>query len=970
MDDTTCNESLEIQDDQEKTLFVCDTCHRQFSRFEHLKRHNQTHTDTRAIKCTHCNKRFSRKDAAQRHERLHERQAPEGVQNSTASSLRRTCTPCSKSRIKCSGGTPCTHCAVKKFVCSYLPRKRRERQIMVSTSEGQGSAGGRTASTVQSPGTVTTPGATLDWLETSTRQQNVTSVVRVQTNLVQNDQFTTNDGQSSSVDSHLRREPERPTSIVGDIPDTYSLPTNWLPFDDVPLNSSLLHSLNSMPRLASEVDDASAIAPQSLETQTPFPILPGIHEQTLQHDHVSALIASMASNKPRKTQSSGISDNSALPSTQATHYSDGAGFRESRAERHMRQRRAAYAEDHGPSPGHQVHTSWLGDLIAKVAVASTSTEASSDVPESIFVELMSRLDSHATSSHILTDFAAYKESLLAKSTFQLFISLYFEHFHPVNPFVDRSHLSIPLWGWSLCLATAAIGSKYFGSEEVNRFGDCLCCILHELMARELDFVNSQEPLPYIQARILASVGLCQSRQPELLRCGYNASAMAAQACLRLRLLSEDDNIGSYEDDQSLEQEWITWRFRETRRRTGLFVWLTSCYFALASEHHPCLFPDQPQVRLPCREELWAAESPQAWSTARSEVGDADPIAFSAEEASRLTVPEVTVELWRDLKSRHSSNSFATIVIIHMLVYRRWSANEYLADVIHDIPQTNLSNIYVPGRKYLGSVPEYIKWRNQCCDCLDVLHWEALSLSAKAEGLEGPALLHLHLARLSLLTPVQDLFAIAHQSTLSGTAHMTPSSLYHHGTSKLDPRQTIKIWATQDRYKARLAVIHAGAVLWHVRRYSSDSIVEPFALFLAALVLWAYGQTSNIRKLYESACMRAQSPVSENEDSVISATTTHGSVENRATHDYISKRRMPSTMQLDRPMDDELVQYFIRFGEGLRLPLEGVDDLCTAEGPLQILQEVSSLLMEQHKPWGISDAYARFLQDLKMPQWQI
>lgn len=53
--------------------------------------------------------------------------------------------------------------------------------------------------------------------------------------------------------------------------------------------------------------------------------------------------------------------------------------------------------------------------------------------------------------------------------------------------------------------------------------------------------------------------------------------MAAQACLRLRLLSEDDNIGSYEDDQSLEQEWITWRFRETRRRTGLFVWVSRSF---------------------------------------------------------------------------------------------------------------------------------------------------------------------------------------------------------------------------------------------------------------------------------------------------------------------------------------------------------------------------------------------------------
>ncbi|RBR13190.1 hypothetical protein FVER53590_09870 [Fusarium verticillioides] len=445
--------------------------------------------------------------------------------------------------------------------------------------------------------------------------------------------------------------------------------------------------------------------------------------------------------------------------------------------------------------------------------------------------------------------------------------------------------------------------------------------------------------------------------------------MAGHACLRLRLLSEDDNIGSYQDDQSLEQKWITWRFRETRRRTGLFIWLASCYFSLASEHHPCLFPDQPQLRLPCREELWAAKSPQAWFKAKSTGGNVDSISFSAEEASRLTVPEVTLELWRDLKSQHSTNSFATIVIIHMLVHRRWNAKEYLADALRDMPQTKQSNMHVPEGKYLGSVPEYIKWRNQCCDCLDVLHWEALSLSARAEGLEDPVLLHLHLARLSLLAPVRDLFALADQSTLSGMTHMTPGSLYHHDTSSLEPRKMIKIWATQDRYKARLAVIHAGAVLWHVRRYSSDLIIEPFALFLASLVLWAYGQTSNIRKRYESACTMAQSPLSANEDSMSPSTTTQGSLGSHAIGDSMStRRRMPRAMQLDRPMDDELVQYFIRSGEDLCLPLEGVDDLCAAEGPLQVLQEVSSLLMEQHKPWGVSKTYARLLQDLQVPQW--
>ncbi|KAG5658008.1 hypothetical protein KAF25_006959, partial [Fusarium avenaceum] len=516
--------------------------------------------------------------AAQRHERLHEREARQGERDSTTSSLRRTCTPCSKSRIKCSGGTPCTYCAMRNFVCSYLPRKRRERQITLgaheespalSSQSSQVFTGGRPASTMQSPCDVTT----LDWLETPTHQQNITSLTQVQTNLVENDRLATNEGgQSSSVDNDLESEHSRPTGIIGDTPNIYSLPTNWLPFDDIPTSNSLVHSLDDMPSLAFGVDEVSVVSHQNLESQTPLLNLSAIHGQTLQQDHVSALIASMASNRSEKTQASGIGADTALSNTQATHYSDGAGFRESRAERYMRQRRAAYTEEHRPNTGHQVHASWLVDLNSKVAAATRNNGTSEDIPDGIFEEIISRLNSHETSSRILANFATHRDILLTKSTFQLFVNLYFERFHPVNPFIDRSHLCIPLWGWSLCLATATIGMKYFGSEEVNSFGDDLCCILHELMAKELDFVNCQEPLPYIQARILASIGLCQSRRPELLRCGYSASVMVAQACLRLHLLSEDDNVGSYQDDQSSDQKWITWRFRETRRRTGLFVW--------------------------------------------------------------------------------------------------------------------------------------------------------------------------------------------------------------------------------------------------------------------------------------------------------------------------------------------------------------------------------------------------------------
>ncbi len=70
-----------------------------------------------------------------------------------------------------------------------------------------------------------------------------------------------------------------------------------------------------------------------------------------------------------------------------------------------------------------------------------------------------------------------------------------------------------------------------------------------------------------------------------MKCGYSALSLVCQSCLQLRVLDEDDNIGAYEAGQSLEQVWLAWRFRETRRRTGLFIWVG--------------FPTQNHPQLPC-----------------------------------------------------------------------------------------------------------------------------------------------------------------------------------------------------------------------------------------------------------------------------------------------------------------------------------------------------------------------------------
>lgn len=57
--------------------------------------------------------------------------------------------------------------------------------------------------------------------------------------------------------------------------------------------------------------------------------------------------------------------------------------------------------------------------------------------------------------------------------------------------------------------------------------------------------------------------------------GYDAVSGVMNACVRFDLfdeIEEHDPVSVYND---LDQAWMAWRCRETRRRTGLFVWVSA-----------------------------------------------------------------------------------------------------------------------------------------------------------------------------------------------------------------------------------------------------------------------------------------------------------------------------------------------------------------------------------------------------------
>ncbi|KIM94796.1 hypothetical protein OIDMADRAFT_135444 [Oidiodendron maius Zn] len=260
-----------------------------------------------------------------------------------------------------------------------------------------------------------------------------------------------------------------------------------------------------------------------------------------------------------------------------------------------------------------------------------------------------------------------------------------------------------------------------------------------------------------------------------------------------------------------------------------------------------------------------------------------------------------------------------ILLIHGMYRRVWEVTRCRGDHLSDWVPTALSEprYGITSGKAIAppSIPVVSRWINGSSDCLDVLHWSAKSTILQASGLEHPTVLHLHLSRLILLAPVSDLQELAKLKQESRSR--SESNLYSAMQEQSRQNSLLK-WVVHDQYKARLAIIHAGSVFWYLRRYSCGAVIEPFANYLATLVLWTY-----------SISISAAKPLANSPPSSMT-------YELQGT----------SLIQLDRPCDDELVQLFVRSGERMTPYMARVGDIKSRDSAGKILREGIKLLSRQ------------------------
>ncbi|PYI15567.1 hypothetical protein BO99DRAFT_392290 [Aspergillus violaceofuscus CBS 115571] len=502
-------------------------------------------------------------------------------------------------------------------------------------------------------------------------------------------------------------------------------------------------------------------------------------------------------------------------------------------------------------------------------------------------------------------FSRFESEYLPSATvLSEFVHLYFHHFQPVYPMFHLPTFSTNTCHWIVTLALAAIGSHYARLHESD---ECVSA-LHELLRRAImvekeKSCQDQAPLWLVQAKLLNCIGLLYNsdewaRVSALDRFGDMTSLLN-----RTKLLKSPRQFKSISHDKPPEQIWLGWIEDEVRRRTAYLVWLVDCTIAYHFDRQPSFSLEDAQAALPAHERLWQAESAHAWQgTFEQNPGQPELSLYDA-----VLIMYIEKRLVPDL------GELGHILVIHALYQRMWEVGDYFRRPLsfwNPTAKKQSRQTAIPsGSVWLPGIPSYSKWRNSACDSLDILHWAANSTVATAADLRNPTIQHLHSARIVLLAPFREIRSLAHSL-------VTEKVRWSERQQSLEWHYILR-WVKHDQYKARLTIIHAGATLLHARGNTSHAFHEPVAVFLATLVLWAYG----------SCCAQLADRVrpATGKDTVI---------------------------HLDQPCDDELVQIFVREGQAIQGVLTGVGDICAPQGPAGVLRAGSETFVDLMS-WGIS-----------------
>ncbi|KAK2731466.1 hypothetical protein FQN55_004665 [Onygenales sp. PD_40] len=884
--------------------FICSICNRAFRRAENLKRHETAHSNDRQLQCPHvgCGKAFYRTDALQRHKKVHQ---SSGRAYGTRSS--RACVSCSSARVKYveDGGLSST---------TTVPALRMGTDDALTGDADWNNSPRRPCSR---SGDVVAIDSGMPVMISNILTSNPDEFDPVQPRGIHDRGLIDMVPQTSVNMNRLQRYPN--TSALD---EQYFAPTmlsslNWLPPDfsmdnpdtgDLPMQFSpqlvpgmpieVQTNLYPLGNITSSMEPDPTF-PQYGESQAAYgtPSQSGSHE-TYHLSHQEHMSPSAGSDPPK-----------------SGYYVDGDGARLPRNGKRLKAK--VPLSESSPFAGFSRHSDQHSRVIFEFPPLSYSESGDEEtcqaqvqyLDEQLYQSLLILFHQTCVAPSLFPCFGStYFPSLHA---FNRLVQKYFQHFHPIFPL-----LHLPSFGGSnphplLALSLAAIGSHYVEIEGFE-FG---MIAMHEFLRRAIHLtdetlgISNADDTTIIITKLLNCIGLCYSGFNGFDRFARKTYGEVVDAFYRINSRAKVTTVPS-------EIDWQAWVGDEMRVRIRAGIWLLDSMMAYHFQQSPRISWETDML-LPSEEFVWETPSPRAWRELPQNIID------------NLSLHKVLQILFMEKRLPTQTGEFAKICLIHGLYRQLWQIGHSLQRPLLSWSPTaeRIDSSAMTWRESLFRDPLYEKWRNASCDVIDVLHWRAMSIIASS-GTENPTVHHLHFARIVLLTPYDHILRLA-----LFMAGRDPSRREEDVRSD---RQHIRQWATEDQYKARLAMIHAGVGFWHIRRYSTGAFYEATNVFLSTLAIWAYGSFSQqINR--ENHNGRESSPAS-------------------------SDSAMPTSIRLDRPTDDELVQLYVKDGASMKATITGIGNISGPKGPRRALQEGRKILGEMSH-WGISLRYIRILSSL-------
>ncbi|KAG6003039.1 hypothetical protein E4U21_002428 [Claviceps maximensis] len=536
------------------------------------------------------------------------------------------------------------------------------------------------------------------------------------------------------------------------------------------------------------------------------------------------------------------------------------------------------------------------------------------------------------------------------------VQLYADKFHPVFAFLANLTFSSQADdNWILLIAITTYAATYTpgltGSRQVRLLQDLLRSLL--TLWRDEDVqaglqtqwspssveascgqFETRYRLSILQASILNLMCMLRTGDHSLMQRVFIERFYLVEACQRRQLIARP--VSAFDDASSI-------RHRDAETRAGMMIWLLDSMLPYQLGCEPLLQIVDMQAPLPTHDNpLGRVTGQQPLQTAESD--EATTILDALEllhiekrlpRVSELGIKLVIYAICRNMKE---------LSVRNRVQLQSWTPTAQ-AQTRAEYPVT--AETWPPATEMLSH------WRNSACDCLDIVHWRANSKIAEAAGWEHSTIYHLHFVRLLLLSPLKQIQTIAAASRSQMPAQQT---------SELENREIFAArnhvlqWAVRDQHKARLAVVHSGALLWHIRRFSTYSFSEPFGIYSATLIIWAYSQCVIVKeagfvarwKSEEEATAAAVGGAANNicgKDANADAAAAPAANAPEAATKYRNPDECPeaSIIQFDRPCDDEIIQSFVLHGAAMSARMQGVGNIHKRGAPSKILNEGLKLL---------------------------